>query len=405
MTRNESVAEKRPLRVDPDEFRPDPHVGFAKYRPVAGLIDFGGGMPFVTRHADVAALMTDPRTRQIETEGLEAAGLTSGGLHDFFANSLLTSNPPAHARRRRPVARAFAHKLIEAWRPRVRALAAELVETAAAQGEFDFLETVASPLPSRLIAEVIGAPEQDAPRFAARVYAMSRGLGAFRETDLPAIEQGAQELYAYVRALLEDRRARPQEDFLTDYLRKAAEGDALSELETLTQVVSLMIGGSDTTRFNLTAMIGLLLTHRDQWEAVCADPAGRAPGAVIEALRHEPAVGAIGRVVAERLDVDGIPVQPGTVLNLSILSAQRDAAVYAEPQRFDIFRDDHPRLSVTFGYGPHRCLGEALARAEMEEALIVLAERLPKLRLAGPTPQPRGHSGIRGISSLMLAAA
>ena len=392
---------KQPLQADPEAFRGNPHAGFARYRPQAGVIRIGPGMPMATRHADVEALTTDPRTRQVETEMLEMAGITTGALHNFYANTMLLSNPPAHQRRRRPAARAFAFKLIEAWRPRIRTLVSELIDDCQGDGETDFAEAIAKPLPSRLIADILGIPRDDAPRFAAMVYGMSRGIANFREEHFPGIEKSAGELTVYVEELLRSRRAEPRDDFLTDYLRTVDEDGSLSDAETLIQIVSLILAGSDTTRFGLTALVYLLLEHRDQWQAVCSD-AGRAPDAVREALRFEPPVGSFGRVVTEPLELHGVTLAPGTLLHLSILSAQRDEAVFADPQRFDIDRDDHPRWSVSFGGGAHRCLGEALARAEMEEALIELSRRLPELQLAGPPPDFKGHMGIRGTAPMTV---
>ena len=391
----------RPLPADPDEFRPDPHAGFARYRPLAALIDLGGGMPLAIRHENVAALTTDPRTRQLETEMLELRGITSGALHAFYANSMLVSNPPAHFRRRMPAVRAFAFRLVQSWRPRIRALVSEMVDGIEGAGEAEFLQDVASPLPSRLIAAVLGAPEHDAPRFAALVYAMSRGLGAFRDADFPAIEAAASELAAYVERLLEERRRAPRDDFLSSYLQRVGELGELSPTETLVQIVTLILGGSDTTRFGLAAAVFLLLQHRAQWEGLVRDPA-LAPAAVAEALRFEPPVGSIGRVVTQDFELDGIWLPAGTVLGLSLLSAQRDERIYADPHRFDIGRRDHPRWSVSFGGGAHRCLGEALARAEMEEALVVLSQRLPALALTGAPPVLKGHSGIRGVTPMRV---
>ena len=391
----------QPLKVDPDEFRPDPHVGFAKYRPLAGLLDFGMGLPVVTRYADVEALMTDPRTRQMETEVLEVRGITSGPLHDFYANSMLVSNPPAHIRRRAPVARAFALKLIQAWRPRIRQLAMELIEAQASAQDIDFVEALAAPLPARIIAEILGTPQGDAQHFSALVYKMSRGLGGFRDAEHETIDASTGELIAYVADLLNARRAAPRDDFLTDYIRKVDEHGELSEAETLIQIVTLIIAGSDTTRFGFTALVLLLLQHRDQWQAVCGD-LERVPGAVREALRFEPPVGSIGRVVTAPLTVADVALEAGTFLNLSIISAQRDEAVFKDPQRFDIARQDHPQWSVTFGFGPHRCLGEALARAELEEALIALSQRLPGLELIGEPAMPKGYTGIRGITPMRV---
>ena len=395
------VSQSAPLKVDPGYFRDDPHAAFAELRPRSPVLDIGTGVPIITRHADVEAMFTDPRTRQIEKEAIELRGITSGALHTFYANSMLVSNDPAHTNRRRPVARTFAFKLFNDLRPRVRALAEEVIDEHIAAGEMDFMAAVASPLPARIIAEILGIPREDAPRFARMVYGMSRGISSFRPEHFDPIEAAAADLNAYTEALIADRRANPGDDFLSNYVRAVDEAGILSEAETLIQIVSLIIAGSDTTRFGLTALIWLLLDHREQWDALCADPA-MAAGAVLEALRYEPPVGSIARVITEKLEIGGVGLKRGTVLSLSMLSAQRDAAVYGDPQRFDIARADHPRWSITFGGGPHRCLGEALARAEMEEALIALAQRLPDLRRVGEPPVTKAHFGIRSISSMTV---
>ncbi|MEO4041379.1 cytochrome P450 [Hoeflea sp. CAU 1731] len=391
----------RPLPVTADEFRPDPHQGYALYRPQTAVIDFGDGVASAIRHDDVVAMMTDPRTRQLETEALAFRGISSGALHDFYSNSLLLSNPPDHARRRAPLSRTFASKLMELWRPRVRELVEGMIDDAAKENEFDVLTQIASPLPSRIIAEILGAPEEDAPRFAEMVYTMSRGLGGFRMEDFPGIETVARDLCAYVENLLEERRRQPRDDFLSHYLERVSGENGLDPKETMIQVVSLIIGGSDTTRFAFTMLVSLLLTHRDQWEDLCRNP-DLVPGAVREGLRYEPSVGSIARVVLEPLDIGGVAFKPGALVQLSMLSAQRDERIFADPQRFDIRREDHPRWSVSFGMGAHRCLGEALARAELEEALAALARKLPNLALAGEPARAKGHVGIRGVGPLVV---
>lgn len=390
----------RPLSVSPDDFRPDPHAGYAKHRPVAGIIDLGIGLPIVTRYDDVVSLMTDERTRQLETEALQMRGISSGALFDFYAHSMLLSNPPAHARRRHPAARTFASRFVVAWRPRIRAVMRELVEQATLRREVDFIEAIATPLPSRLIAEILGAPVEDAPAFASMVYAMSRGLGSFRPNEYEGIESAALGLTSYVRNLIERRRIEPRDDFISAFLSHVGE-EHLSEVEALIQIVTLIIAGSDTTRFGLTALTSLLLQHPEQWNAVRENPE-LVDRAVTEALRFEPPVGAIGRVAVESISVDGVVLSPGTVLSLSIMSAQRDEMAFREPHTFDIGREDQARRSLAFGFGPHRCLGESLARAEMEEALIVLTQYCPSLCLAGAPARPQGHLGVRGITQMRV---
>lgn len=397
-----TAARKRPTKVDPDDFRPDPHAGFARHRPLSGVLQIGAGFPTVVRYADIMALISDTHTRQLETEALVYRGIAEGSLFDFYANSLLLSNAPAHARRRAPLSRAFAFRLIQDLRPHIRALVGGMLDEIGTRGETDFLAAFASPLPARLIADILGIPREEAPDFAAKVYTMTRGLGGFRDEDFPAIEAAAADLMRYVENLLAERRREPREDFLSSYLARVDEDGTLSPIETLMQIVSVIVGGSDTTRFGLTSTVSQLLQKRAQWEALTADPA-LAPGAVLEGLRYEPPVGAIGRVVTVLVEIDGVRLEPGTVVNLSILSGQRDETVFAEPHVFDVGRQDHPRWSLSFGHGVHRCVGEALARAEMEEALIVLSQRLPGLTLAGDPPVAKGHTGIRGITAMPVA--
>jgi hypothetical protein len=387
------------LQVDPNAFRPDPHQGFAQYRKLSAVIELGG-MPVVTRHDDVVSLMRDPRTRQAQTEVLEQRGITSGSLHAFYANTMLLSNPPKHAVRRVSVVHAFTVRLVEALRPRIRQLVAAMLAELADRREVDLLATVAGPLPARLIAEILGLRPDEASGFAAKVYTASRGLGAFRDADLGAIETAIAALWRDVATLLEDRRRTPRDDFLSAYLGRVAENGDLSPTEALVQIITVIIGGIETTRFGLTALLSLLLQHHEQWQAVCRDPS-LAAGAVREALRFEPPIGSIGRVVTEDLSIGGVSLPAGTLLSLSILSAQRDESVFAAPQRFDIGREDHPRRSVSFGAGAHRCLGEALALAELEEALLAIATAWPSLELAGPPAVAKGHAGIRGITPLL----
>lgn len=137
--------------------------------------------------------------------------------------------------------------------------------------------------------------------------------------------------------------------------------------------------------------MALLLRQREQWEAVCRDP-GLIPGPVAEAMRFEPAVASISRIATEQIDVSGIWLPAGAFVTLSTMSAMRDENAYEQPDVFNIRRTDHPRLHPIFGAGPHRCIGEALARAELEECLAVLAARIPHVQL-DEAPVIRGHMG------------
>jgi cytochrome P450 len=151
----------------------------------------------------------------------------------------------------------------------------------------------------------------------------------------------------------------------------------------------------------MVMQVALLLQHREQWEAVCADPE-LVPAAVVEALRYEPPVGSTPRFTLEDIELEGCTIPAGRVLSLSTLSAMRDPALYADPDRFNIRRADHPSRHPVFGGGPHRCLGEILAKAELEEGLAALASVLPHVQLMGDPPTMTGHAGIRRISEMRL---
>jgi len=379
----------------------DAHGIYRRCRPQTPVLIRAEGGYIAIRAADVERLMTDPRTRQMETESLRARGVTKGALFDFFSTSMLFTNGTDHRRRRAPVSRAFAWQLIAALRPRIRASAEDLIDSASKNREMNFLDDFCAPIPAHIVAQVLGLPREDIPRFTVRVYTISRSLSpSFTSAQIPEIEAAARELTEYVEELLTSRRARPCEDFLTSYVKAVDEAHNLDALETVSQIMTLIIGGSDTTRAALAVQLALLLEHREQWEAICADPA-LIPHAVDEALRYEPAVASVPRFTLEDIELEGCVVPRGQLLTLSTMSAMRDPARYAEPDRFDI-RREQPQRHPIFGGGSHRCPGELLARAELEEVLTALASRRPQLEIAGAPPVFTGHAGIRRISGMRV---
>ena len=353
-------------------------------------------------HAQMLACTDPATTRQVETETVRVRGITEGPIFRYFDNALLFANGRVHQARRRPLARTFAFKLMEGMRGAAREVTEGLVRPRLGE-EIDFLGEVAGPLPARIIAAILGIPDADVPWFSTRVYSAMRTLSLRSDEVLAEAGASLAELDDYVDRLLDARRAAPREDFLTDYARGVADS-GLSADEVRAQITSVILAGADTTRMALCSTLSQLLRRPEQWRALCEDPDGLKRGAAAEGLRFDPVIGSLPRVAIREFELSGVRVPEGTVLAPLVIAALRDPAVYAEPGRFDILRDDHPRYHPVFGAGAHRCLGEALARAELEEALAVLAREAPGSELVR-APVLRGLSGARGIDAMRVRLA
>lgn len=386
------------------ELEADPHGTFRTWRPRLPVVGHEVAGFVVLRAGDVDRLMRDARAQATETLYPKTRGIPEGRLFDIFAHGMLTANGAVHRRRRSPFTRTFATRLIEGLRPRIRASAEGLVRDWLPDGEVDLVARYTALIPAQTIADILGLPHDDIPRFTQLAYDVSRVLSfTFEPEDIPDLEAAAVALQDYVRAILDARRSAPQDDFLSRFLAEAEAAGDLTPDEVVVQLVQLIIGGTDTTRVAGAMQTALLLQHPEQWAAVRRDP-GLIPAAVAESLRYEPSVGSAGRVAREAIDLDGTIVPAGSMILLSTLSALRDEAAFRDPDTFDIGRDDLPRLHPIFGGGAHRCIGEALARIELEEGLGALTRLAPGLRLTGGMPVLHGHSGIRRIGPLRVAA-
>jgi len=399
----EAFVQPRDLpRVTPREEGQNDHDYVEAWRAKGPVAVDRYGFFWTFSHAHML-VCTDPSlTRQVETETVRIRGITSGPIFRYFDSALLFANGRTHAARRRPLARTFAFKLMEGMRGPARDVTESLVRPRLGE-EIDFLGEVAGPLPARIIAAILGIPEDDVPWFSTRVHSAMRTLGLRSDEVLAEAGASLAELDDYVDALLAARRIAPREDFLTEYARTVDDSD-LTEDEVRAQITSVILAGADTTRMALCSTFSQLLQHPEQWRALVADPDGLKAQAAAEGLRYDPVIGSLPRVAIAEFALDGVRVPEGTVLSPIVLAALRDPAVYAEPTRFDIHREDHPRYHPVFGAGAHRCLGEALARAELEEALAVLARGAPGSELLR-APVLKGLSGARGIDAMRVRLA
>lgn len=264
---------------------------------------------------------------------------------------------------------------------------------------FDFVDRMAARVPAEMIASILGLPTAEVPYFAGRVYQLARAVQPiYPHADHEDIEAAAAELFDYVEAHMRARMATPRDDLLSTVVASWRSDQAISFESLVLQVLAIVVGGSDTTRAAFAMLVALLLERPEDWAALQADPA-LIPGAVAEGLRYEPSVASISRFTKTPIEIGSAAVPAGVALSVSTLSAMRDPALYADPDRFDIRRTDHPRLHLVFGMGPHRCIGEMLARIELEEGLAALIEAGLEIEME-TRPSMRGFGGIRQITPL-----
>ena len=342
------------------------------------------------------------RTRAATFPGMKIAelfGVEEGPLYEEMQRNILHQNGADHRRLRNLVAPAFTPRAADRWRPAMREFVTELWEGVRESGRCEFVDAFARPYPSLTIAQVMGAPLSDAPR----LHGWSEWIQ--RQFDAPSlmnerdrIEQAVVEFYDYAGALLAERRERPGEDLISTLLAAEEEGDRLSEVETLHLVLNVLIGGVDTTQSQLAHGIRLFCEHPEQWQLLTARPE-LVPAAVEEIVRYEPITPFTARILHEEIEFRGVLFPVGTVVMVCAFTGNRDVGEGAEGERFDITAERGRGKPLTFGAGPHFCLGANLARAELQEALGFLAPRMRGLALDG-APEFDSINGIYGLRAL-----
>lgn len=343
------------------------------------------------------------RSRAAEFPGMKIAeifGIDDGPLYEEMRRNILHINGADHARLRGLVNPSFTPRAAERWRPAMRAFMAELLDAALAQdGPVDFVGAVAKPYPSLVIATVLGAPLADAPRLHEWSNWVQRQFDApTLMAERPRIERHVVELYDYLDALLAARRDDPGDDLISQLLAARAEGDdRLSDVELVNLVLDVLIGGIDTTQSQLAHAVRLLAEHPEQWALLRADPS-LAPAVVEEALRYEPITPFTARILTEEVAYRDVTFPRDTVLLICAHTANRDMP---DGDAFDVAAAREAGRPLTFGAGIHYCLGANLARAELQEGLRLIAERVERIALDG-APAFEGVQGVYGLRELPL---
>ena len=347
-------------------------------------------------HASVSAVQRDRRMQRLwrdrEMEGRPADHLAPFNL--LHRNQMMENEPPEHTRLRRPVASAFARGHVERLRPRVRELASQLLDEVEGE-DFDLIGAYAEPLPVLVIAELLGVPASYAPdlrRWSQAIVRMYEPAPGAEVVD--AAVRAATDFAGLVRELVAERRARPQEDLITDLATGSAGGGDLSDDEVVAAVVLLLNAGHEAS----VNVFGNGATAMLQRGLV---PAQDVALTVEECLRFDSALQLFERTATAPVEVGGVTVQPGERIAVLLGSANRDERVFSDPDRYDIFRDkDEVGQLLSFGGGRHFCLGANLARLEAQIALRELVRRVRSVDVAH-ADCVRVHSiNVRGFASV-----
>ncbi|HEY3841781.1 MAG TPA: cytochrome P450 [Acidimicrobiales bacterium] len=354
----------------------------------------------VTHLEDVTAILRDKRFHSALSVLPSMAGIDASDYAGRRRRSILSMEGEEHARLRRLVAPAFTPASANRLRPTMRAVVTELIDQIAGDGACEFVTDVCEPYPIPIICELLGAPRQDWKLFSSWATDIFRIFNGMLEDDLPAIERAAGELTEYVSAMVAERRAAPRDDLLSDLIAIEEEGDRLSTAEMTMLAEAVLMAGTDTTRNQLACCIALFADHPEQW-ALLAERPELAPRAVEESMRYLGAVRATVRFASEDVVYRDVLFPQGTLVSVALYGANRDPDVWERPNEFDVTAE-RATAQMTFGSGIHFCLGAALARAELQEALPLLAQRMPGLALAGPVEWKPATFGIWGPARLPI---
>lgn len=390
--------------------RADPVAAYARLRamgPVLRSRSMFGESLAITRYADVASVLRDPRAvsdrRSLGDGGrgpMERWWMP--GTVKLILNSMVMKDPPDHRRLRNLVQMAFTPSMVAGLTARVEAITAELLDAMARKGTVDLIEDLALPLPLTVIAEMLGVSPEDREAFRTLFAKLVdpdalNPLGFVR--NLPRMGR----LHRFIRRLIALRREQPGDDLTTALVRAEEGGDRLSEDELVSMVFLLLFAGHETTVNLIASGVQALLAHPDQL-ALLRERPELIDTAIEELLRFTNPVGTVApRFAREDMEIAGVPVPRGTTLMLLLASANLDEDAFANAHRLDVTRD--PNRHVSFGLGAHFCLGAPLARLEARVALPALLRRFPRMRLSAPASQLqlRSNIGLRGLRALPLA--
>jgi cytochrome P450 len=336
---------------------------------------------FIYRHDDISQVLRDGDT----FSSAHIIGLIMGPI--MGEHIMLGMDDPEHKRYRAIVSTAFRQKVLAQWEQElVVDVANELIDAFVARGSADLVREFNFPFPTKVISGILGLPREDYRQFQRWTTAI---LSFFTKLDEAIV--ASQEVKEYMAVILAERRREPREDLISELAQAELDGEHLSDEEIFSFLRLLLPAGVETTYRATGNMLFSLLSNAEQLEALRADRA-LIPQAIEESLRLETPLLNITRQATKDTEIGGVPIPAGSTVMLMLAAANRDEDRYPDPDNYDILRET-PKPHISFGQGPHACLGTHLARLEMRVALNLLLDRLPNLRLDpdGDDPHIRGQ--------------
>jgi cytochrome P450 PksS len=389
-------------------FRADPYPTYARWRVEAPV--FRVKLPdkqnawLVTRYDDAVTVLKDPRFvndwRKALTPEQAARMPWMPRTFQTVQRNMLNMDEPDHTRLRGLVHKAFTPRLVANMLERIQSLTEESLNAVQARGRMDLIRDYALPLPTTIIAEMMGVPDQDRNKFHrwSNALVSSSGSRWGMLTVLPAIWA----FLRYIRRLVKVRQANPRDDLVSALVVAREAGNCLSEDELLAMIFLLLVAGHETTVNLIGNGLLALLEHPEQMDRLRENPELIKP-AVEELLRYDsPVQMASERYPREGVPIAGVTIPPGEPVHAMLGSANRDERQFERPDELDIERE--PNRHLAFGQGVHYCVGAPLARLEGQIAINTLLRRFPDLRLAVPPRALRRRPGVglRGLASLQL---
>ncbi len=354
----------------------------------------------VTAYEDCVAILRDRRFHSALSL-LPGMDQLDDGTQRRERESILSMEGENHQRIRRLVAPAFTPKAADRLRPFMREVVNGLLDPVASSGRTELVEDVCEPYPIPIICELLGAPKEDWKLFSAWATDIFRIFNNDLVNDAPKIRAASAELEDYVRGMIAERRTRPADDLLSAMIAAEEQGDRLSTDELVMMTEAVLMAGTDTTRNQLACSVAMFAEHPDQW-ALLADKPDLASAAVEESMRYLGAVSGTARFASVDVEYRDVLFPAGTLVATSLATGNRDEGRWPDASRFDITRPPSKSAQLTFGSGIHHCLGASLARAELQEALPLLARRMPDLGLDGPIEWKPQNVGVWGPAKLPL---